>query len=789
MSDKPNLFEELITRRIPHIIGMYVAAVWLSVEIADWVSERFGVFDQFSSYVFVGMLSFIPLVIMLAWGHGRPGKDKWSKYELVWLPLNVVLSVLAVNHFIKSPDVSIQQNANIEPVAIMSATLDPIVTNNITSQPEVKSTSHNNVLTFFWENKTNNEDLNWLSYGSAWLFSQDIKRTPEITAITPYDSQLLINELVNKGFPKVLNIPFALAIQAATKQSKEWVVLGSFAYDEVKKSSIKFEAKLYNVKTGAVEISESLVSENNLSSLDTISKKFGDFLHESNNYTNIIPDYAIADHASNNMDAIKTLIEAKNAVAFENDYLKGIELIEQAIDQDKTFAEAMLLASKYYRAKGDFENATKYSKQALNFDYKIYKESVYQLKASLFDMSGQQNKALLVLENWAEMFPTSPLAQVTLANKYLIGDNTLDKAEKQFEKLLNIENSNPDTLINLGQIYRVQGDQDKSLEVLKQFLESNPGKVEAYMELANAYKQFGMFDEALEMYQQASIIGSENYAAEIGIASTVATQGDYEKGISLLDELIQSNNTDHQHLLILNEKVSIYMQTGQISKSIEALELMKKPAKKILPPLNYIFSMDGSTVQLLILQGKYDEALEYTKTIRENTKPPFNNIAMQFNIMTYFSMEDKEKFKSELLAFEEFLKTFPIPSAKSFLTAWNAQVTYWDGDVEKSLQQLDMAIEESKQSIVHLQRNNVVDQFIYGKAEILFELGNTKDAMKEIEFLLTRNPLFAYAHYLSAKIYQSQNNTQKSEVSIQKAKDIWKDADKDFVGLLLLQDI
>ena len=49
MSDKPNIFEELIARRIPHIIGMYIAAVWLSVEIADWMSERFGIFEQFSS--------------------------------------------------------------------------------------------------------------------------------------------------------------------------------------------------------------------------------------------------------------------------------------------------------------------------------------------------------------------------------------------------------------------------------------------------------------------------------------------------------------------------------------------------------------------------------------------------------------------------------------------------------------------------------------------------------------------------------------------------------------------
>jgi len=375
-----------------------------------------------------------------------------------------------------------------------------------------------------------------------------------------------------------------------------------------------------------------------------------------------------------------------------------------------------------------------------------------------------------------------------LANKYLFGDNTLDKAEEQFEKLLSIDSSYENTLINLGKIYRVQGQQEKSLDVLKQFLAANPEKVTAYMELANAYRQFGMFDDAIEMYQQASILGSTDYAAEIGIARTIATQGDYSTGISMLNDLLQEDNTENENLMVQNEKLLIYMQTGQITKAFEALELMKAPAKKILSPVNYIFSIDGSNVMLLILQGKYDEAMEYTQAIRKNTKPPFNNLAMQFSIMIYISMEDKDKLQSELLAFEKFLETFPAPWFKSFVSAWNAKVTYWNGDKEKSLEQLTQAIEESKQSIISLSTNNAEDEFILSKAEILFDFGQYDDAKKELDALLIRNPLFADAHYLRAKIYQSQNDNEKAQLSIQKAKDIWKEADEEFVGLQKLND-
>ena len=146
-------------------------------------------------------------------------------------------------------------------------------------------------------------------------------------------------------------------------------------------------------------------------------------------------------------------------------------------------------------------------------------------------------------------------------------------------------------------------------------------------------------------------------------------------------------------------------------------------------------------------------------------------------------MEDKENFTKELLTFEEFLDSFPIPMYKSFVTAWNAKITYWNGDVEKSLQQLDSAIAESKQSIVNLRTNNAVDQFIYSKAEIMFELGDINGAKQELDSLLTRNPLYADAHYLYAKLYRSLNDNQNADKSIQKATDIWKDADDNFTGL------
>ena len=676
MTKNTNLFEELIARRIPHIIGMYIAAVWLGVEIADWMSNRFSISGQFSTYVFVGMLTFIPSVVMLAWGHGRPGKDTWSKLELAWLPTNILLSVLAINYF----DVNPEEETSAQATQVVQPLVSQLHFQNI-DKIEIKSNNHQKLISFFWENNTGSDSYDWLSYGAAWLFAQDVKRTPSISASTPYDSRSLIRELQKKGFEDSLNVPLSLSIQMANKFSNKWMVLGSFTLEN---NTLIFLAKLYNVETGQV-VKELFAShESFLKSLDSISNDIGKYLLESDNKdSNVIPDLAIEDHTSKNIEAIKYLISAKNHVAFENDYEAAIKDLLKALELDKSFAEANVLATSYYRAQGDYENAIKQSKKALSLDYKIYEESVFALKANMFGMSGEQNKAQLVLEKWAEVFPSSPLAHATLARKYLFSNDQLEKAEVEFEKLLSLDSDNQDTLLSLGRIYRVKGEKQKSIHVLEKYLSANPENIKAYIELANAYKQFSMFDKAIAVFEQASIIGSVNYEAEIGIAETIAIQGDYKQALVTIDKYLDPQNTDSERLYLYNAKVLIYMRTGQITKAFEILEKMEGLAKKILPPLSYLFSMDGSKVRLYMLQGKYQKALNYATNLREKTKPPFNDISTVFFLLIYMNMEEQEKFEKELRTFEQFLTTFSIPFYESMIPAWNAKIAHWKGEDNK----------------------------------------------------------------------------------------------------------
>lgn len=49
MPESESLFENLMRRRVPQIAGMYIAAMWLVIELGDWVTERFGIQGNLAS--------------------------------------------------------------------------------------------------------------------------------------------------------------------------------------------------------------------------------------------------------------------------------------------------------------------------------------------------------------------------------------------------------------------------------------------------------------------------------------------------------------------------------------------------------------------------------------------------------------------------------------------------------------------------------------------------------------------------------------------------------------------
>jgi len=94
------LIKELIHRRIPHIIGSYLIAGTSLNFICDWLVNRYTLPEYYTTLCLFGVIAIMPSVVILAYFHGAPGKDEWTKIERIGVPVNIIFIflVLLIGH-------------------------------------------------------------------------------------------------------------------------------------------------------------------------------------------------------------------------------------------------------------------------------------------------------------------------------------------------------------------------------------------------------------------------------------------------------------------------------------------------------------------------------------------------------------------------------------------------------------------------------------------------------------------------------------------------------------------
>ncbi len=85
-----DIIQDLLRRRVPQILGVYLAIGWGVLEFQDWLVGRYGLSPVITDISLAVWVSMIPTVLMLAYFHGEKGGQPWTRVEKVGIPANVL---------------------------------------------------------------------------------------------------------------------------------------------------------------------------------------------------------------------------------------------------------------------------------------------------------------------------------------------------------------------------------------------------------------------------------------------------------------------------------------------------------------------------------------------------------------------------------------------------------------------------------------------------------------------------------------------------------------------------
>jgi tetratricopeptide (TPR) repeat protein len=770
--------ENLKRRRVPQFAGMYIAATWLVIELGDWVTERFDLPAYLTSYVFVAMLVMLPAVILFAYGHGAPGKDRWTRTEKFVIPLNAAIAALAL--WFVSPVINVE--AATETVQIEDET-------GVVQEFEVARYGyHKEIVGFFWDNQTGDPELDWLRYGLPVMLTYDIRRvSPIISAITPLDDASLRERLRDQGFERLTDVPRGLAIEVSRDRRSAALVTGEF---RVEGDAKIISASVFETASGALLGSRTASADNWMSAVDEVTAAILE-------YTEVTPadnqsDDPVRQHFSDSLDAIRHFTFGLVAIGLDNDYPQGIAEFETALELDAAFAEAGTSLAIAHYLSGDIESARTTASNALRNSYRLSDGSRFVVKANRYIFDGDYERGERVLDIWAQVQPNSTRAWQNIAQlSRLRGGEGLEKALGAYDRLLELNPKDYTIYLQKADLEQQRGNYTAAAGHLQRYLEFVPDSGQGYLQLAGIYLAQGDLDAAQQALEDAAILSDNPVASELELARIEVRRGLHDDAKARLQVLIDDDLNDQQRTQVLTVMAEVDMVLGEVEAAIRLIRQANEFAKSYMPPAMRIFTFESQEAGLLALLGRPDEAIAFADAIGAQLQPPLSNY-LNFVYTTIYAIADnREEYRRRARDNRAIGSQLP-DIFQPFLEIEAAQVSVsvWDGDYAVAIEALDRASTLLDQSFLQVAQDNLTLSDIYiGTAELYLQAGETQKAKAHLENILRVFPSNGYAKLALARALVAEGDMDNARLFLGDVLKLWAGADEGYVRLKHAEDL
>ena len=761
---KQSLIKELLERRIPQIIGLYIAATWMMIEIGDWITERFNTPESVTSYIFIGMLVCLPSVIFLAYQYGKPGKDPWKKTTFVFVPSNLVAACFAMFYLV-SPVEATETRTIVDEKGVAKSYEVP------------KQEFHNQVITFFWKNNSDKTELDWMRYGLAWLLSKDLDRSLFVSARTPFNYGRFIADLRKAGYQNALDIPRSLQLEMARKRFLKYTLEGQFDFQN---GLYKLVIDIYSVKTGKLHASHSASGKDLLPLIDDLTINIKNSLAVPTDLNDQSTDLPIKEHTSDSLPAIKDLVESKIKRQLENNYPASKQLLEEAIKKDFSFAHAYTELTQTNQLMGKGNEASQALTQAFKHEYKLTTEEKFLYRGFAYGLKGDYVSQVKIYDMWVDLFPNDIQAYQVMARVLLVTGIDHDKTLFCLKKLRELTPDDDSVLRNLTQLFVLRDELPLAIETQKQYVELNPQDNDGLIELASIYERTAQFELAKETYRRVLLLEMDNYSAAIKLALLDLKLGNFESAENQLATLLANSSSNKSTFDVLKGYVTYHVARGQFEQVLKVIEKMKLNSEH-LPPLLQIFELDFSHSLYLAHLGRFDQSLEALAAVKAKLQPPLDGIIELGAVSAHLLAKDTEKAAESIRRIEVFIKSYPNPMFSSALDSSKGQL--------KDLQKDYAAAVELHQSALNMISGTVVntqnETSILGQKTLLanarLENGNIEQAKQELLAVLAIYPSLPIAHLVLAQCYLAEKDMPSFRASMENVEKSWKNADKDYI--------
>lgn len=435
----------------------------------------------------------------------------------------------------------------------------------------------------------------------------------------------------------------------------------------------------------------------------------------------------------------------------ENFYFRqAMEELEQAIKLDSNFAMAQASLAQVYASRGFSKKYEEMKEIALSKRAFVSEREQLQLDIMKAQWDGKRDEAYTLTQDFLRQFPDDQDALTTMAYQ--------EYARENYEE---------------------------SLALFQKVLTINPRHAPAYNMIGYLNYYLGRYDEALAMLDKYIELSREQANPHDSRGEILHSVGRYEEAIS---EFRQAFNINPDFDFATLHMAQSYQQLGQNRQADYCYQILFNQGPTETKRLQYHISWAG----MLIYREDYDSARTMLNVVFHEDSTGEKNVlgdACRLLGTTYYRMQNLDSMKLTWARANDYINKTLVKRPQ---IADDRGIQQYRRFMEATEFDLSGKKDEALRLFGELASNAVTPEEKLGYriyyADVLRRNEQLDLAISELQKNLSINPNHGKTLLRLAEVYEAADDQPSALAYRQRAAEVWKNADADFIPLMKLRE-
>lgn len=758
--DQTSILKELRDRRVPQIFGIYLGGSWAVIQFVDWLVNRYYLSHHLTDLVLTVLLSMTPSILILAFFHGRPGGDSWTKFEKIGIPINVAIAFFLV--FGMFGDKKFGKSA--QKITVTDEDGHEFV-RTIPQKDYLKK-----VAIFHFDSESSDSAIQLQAWGLPLMLSSDLSQDSFFIIQTPFNTSpldgnfFMEKELKDAGFEDGKDVPLQLQAKIAQNQFCPFLVRGSMSKTE---KGLMATYQIHHSGNQKLKLQGQVEGEDYFQIIDKLSLEIKGAFELPKAHLENVPDLPIRDLMTREAGAIENYLTGYKQLKGKN-LEAAIKAFEAAIALDSSFVHCYPMLQFVYLTNNQIEERFALYKPLMKNIFKLPERDQYFVKADYYIAKQEGEKAFAVLEMVTQLYPQDINGWAMLA-LFQTMRNELRPALETYAHLMEMDPSAYNIWVTTAKLHQQLGEYDQSRKLLQKYLDEFPDKVDAHENMGDLALAQGEFPEAKAYFEKALLLEPENIAILLKTGEVAAKTGEFQVTYEVLDEALRLSDSPAERHQVLARKEALHRLRGELKQALATSKRKEDESRKYEKPFFSNLGRLGS-LELYVEAGQVEHARTILKEISDQLVAPYDQFISIGEISLYSAIEEEGSLQEAVVKLDTLINAFK----NEFL-----RPNYFQGQakVYKLQGRFDLALEQYRKHQSIAQESPGLYRQV---GHCLRELGKLEEAEKVLEKSLALQPYEPRSRLEMARIKHLLGKTTEAESHLDKALEIWKNADPEF---------